>query len=59
MLTKIIAQIFLIATSVLMSVLVMEYGWGLKPLSWGWIIGVGFGVQLLIQMLIEATKGAK
>lgn len=59
MLTRMIAQIFLIATSVLMSVLVMEYGWGLKPLSWGWIIGVGFGVQLLIQMLVEATKEKK
>lgn len=30
-----------------MGILVMLYGWGLQPVSWGWIIGGGIGGSLL------------
>ncbi len=30
-----------------LSVLVMIHGWGLQPQSWWWIIGVGFGFNVI------------
>jgi len=36
---KVIASFILFLTIIAASVLSMIYGWGLKPKSWGWIIG--------------------
>lgn len=41
---------------VLSSILVMMYGWGLQPRSWGWIIGVGFFVQVALRGLSDAVS---
>ena len=30
-----------------LSILVMIYGWGLQPVSWGWILGGGLVSALL------------
>ena len=36
----------------ILSILVMIYGWGLEPQSWWWIIGIGSGGQLVAQIVI-------
>ena len=38
-----------------MSILVMLFGWGLEPASWGWIIGGGL-VSVLIGSLFSLIK---
>lgn len=34
------------------SICVMMYGWGLRPKSWFWIIGMGIFVQLFAYIII-------
>jgi hypothetical protein len=48
MFAKFIANTALVAASIVLSILVMIHGWGLQPRSWGWIIGIGFGVQVVV-----------
>jgi hypothetical protein len=37
---------------ILASVLTQAKGWGLQPVSWGWIIGCGFFVSLFAKVLL-------
>jgi len=37
-------------------VLVMVYGWGLHPQSWGWIIGGGVAVPVIARLAIACAK---
>lgn len=55
--SKVICIFFAMFLTVILSIMVMIKGWGLEPQSWGWIIGVGFGAQLVIQLLVEIVKG--
>jgi hypothetical protein len=41
--SKLLSYMFLLCVMVGLSVLVMMYGWGLKPQSWWWIIGGDHG----------------
>lgn len=54
--TKFLANVLLIALSIGTQILVMEYGWGLCPRSWGWIIGVGFFVTVFLYALRDAVN---
>jgi len=55
MFARFIARVAIMCFAVWMSVLVMQNGWGLKPLSWWWIIGVGIGAQLLAMVMLKLT----
>lgn len=37
-------------------ILVMIYGWGLTPVSWGWIIFGNIGIVLMAAILQTAAK---
>jgi len=51
MINKILALLFVLSVAVGLSVLVMIYGWGLTPVSWWWIIGVGVFGQVFMKMV--------
>lgn len=53
-LTKFLALLFTTALLVGNGVLVMVYGWGLKPQSWWWIVGGGVVAQTALRVI--ATK---
>lgn len=40
-------------------ILVMLYGWGVRPEGWRWIIGGGVGIQLLAQIFIVIGSSEK
>ena len=44
---KAIATILLTGLIILLSVEIMQRGWGIEPLSWSWIIGGYVGVLVL------------
>ena len=44
---KLIASLGLFVLSVAVSIFILMNGWGLKPASWGWILG-GAGFQMLV-----------
>ena len=48
---KAIATIFVIFMLVAMQIVVMIYGWGLEPKSWGIIIGVGFFGTIIMRLI--------
>ena len=54
MLARLVSTIFILITMVYLNILVSIHGWGLEPKSWGWIIGVGFFVQIFIKFLGDA-----
>jgi len=58
--TKILAQILLFTTSLVINlginILVMIYGWGLKPKSWTWIIVIYLIGQFIAYIFILAGK---
>jgi hypothetical protein len=54
--TKFLANVLLIGLSVSAQIAVMEYGWGLRPRSWGWIIGVGFFATVFLYALRDAVN---
>ena len=56
MVSKFIANIFILALVVGTQITVMIYGWGLKPRSWWWIIGVGFFVNMFLLHVAERLK---
>lgn len=56
MLAKMLAVLFVMTATVTLGVLTMIYGWGLTPESWWWIIGVGFGGQLVLSGLTVLLK---
>ncbi len=47
-LQKFLLGILTIPTFVVIGVLVMIYGWGVEPRSWGWIIGGGVGLNAIV-----------
>jgi hypothetical protein len=56
MLTKLLANILIVAVLVLCNIGVMIYGWGLTPRSWWWIVGVGFFVTVFVNVIWEFLK---
>jgi hypothetical protein len=42
-----------VGLSILLTILVMIYGWGLTPKSWWWIIGIGFFGQVFAQTIVR------
>lgn len=55
--SKFLANVFLICLSVLLQILVMQYGWGLSPRSWWWIIGGGvFGYTVLLALRLALNS---
>lgn len=53
---KLVIQAGAIALSIWLSILVMEHGWGLKPVSWWWIIGVGVAGRFMAEILVQLGK---
>lgn len=49
---KFLALLFLLTLSVLGYIAVMIYGWGLEPVSWFWIIGVGVFFNTFVALVI-------
>lgn len=56
---RFLVGLFALALAITFNVLVMQYGWGLEPRSWGWIIGVGLSGNLVAQVLFEVAKSKK
>jgi len=56
--TKLLALIFVTSLMVGLSVLVMTYGWGLKPQSWWWIIGGGIVGHVVLREIADAVVKA-
>ena len=50
-LRKFLVTVFGLSLAVLLSILVLIYGWGLEPKSWWWIIGVGVFGQIMAQVI--------
>jgi hypothetical protein len=58
--TKFLSYVFLTILTVAISVSVMMFGWGLRPVSWGWIIGMGvFGNIAVHGLLMSIGKEDK
>jgi predicted membrane protein len=55
-LRKIIISLVSISVAIWLSVLAMVHGWGLEPQSYWWIIGVGFGAQVLLRITERIVK---
>lgn len=53
---KLVIQCFAIALCIVLGVLVMIKGWGLEPVSWWWIIGVGVFGRIAAEMLVMLGK---
>lgn len=45
--TKFLLSLIGYGLAIGIGILVMMFGWGLEPASWGWIIGGGIGGSLL------------
>jgi len=56
---KLIAVLALCVIAWGISILVMMYGWGLEPKSWGWIIGAGIAGQVIIHTMQAIAKEVK
>lgn len=53
---KILVSLFSTVVLFALSICVMIFGWGLKPVSWGWVIWGSIGavfVTALIQVLCD------
>jgi len=48
--------IFGVCLTIITSIAVMIKGWGLKPCSWWWIIGVYLIGTTIAQILVEVGK---
>ncbi len=48
---KLLALLLVLSVSVALSILVIIYGWGLEPKSWGWIVGVGVFMQVFMKII--------
>ncbi len=48
MFTALIALAAWFGVTLALHVAVLIYGWGLDPVSWGWIVGGGFFGQILM-----------
>lgn len=47
LMTKFLLSLIGFGIAIGLGILVMIYGWGLQPVSWGWIVGGGVGSALL------------
>ena len=56
MAAKVIAGIFGFILSLIISILVMIYGWGLQPKNWAWIILGGCIIRIIIEVMTELAK---
>lgn len=54
---KFIAVTAIWALAVIIGILVMMYGWGLKPVSWGWIIFGGVFGRIMSEIIGIISKG--
>ena len=59
MFAKAVAGVFGFVLTIIISIAVMMYGWGLEPKSWWWIIGGGVGLRLLVSALEMIAKNEK
>jgi RsiW-degrading membrane proteinase PrsW (M82 family) len=48
--------IFGIIIGMVVSIIVMIKGWGVKPQSWWWIIGVNLIGHIIAQTIVEIAK---
>ena len=55
-LRRLLIFLFGVATAIILSILVMIHGWGLEPVSYWWIIGVGVFLQIFLKVLTEIMK---
>lgn len=55
-LQKFITVMLLFGIGLLLSIIVMMYGWGLEPQSWWWIIGGGIGLRLIVEAMTSISK---
>ena len=55
MISKGILSILLLVIIAIISILTMIYGWGLEPVSWGWIIGAALA-QFVIMGIVALIK---
>lgn len=56
MASKVVATIFGFILCLIISILVMIYGWGLEPKSWFWIIVGGVVVRGIIGLMEAISK---
>ena len=56
MFAKFIALLSMLALSITITVAVMIKGWGLEPVSWWWIVGVGYFGHLAVLLGLERMK---
>lgn len=52
---KILAMGFVLFLGFIVGILVMIYGWGLIPMSWGWIIS-GYFISIFLLILMKAIE---
>lgn len=45
--TKFLLSLIGFLISIALGIAIMINGWGLEPVSWGWIVGGGVGASLL------------
>jgi len=45
-----------IAIGITFSILVMIHGWGLKPVSYVWIIGIGLLAQITSVLMVDVGR---
>jgi hypothetical protein len=56
-LASFLLSVFGIAIIILFNILVMINGWGLSPVSYKWIIGVGLVANIFAILVIDIAKG--
>jgi hypothetical protein len=59
MFSKAIAVVFGFILTIIISIAVMIYGWGLEPKSWSWIVGGGVGLRFMVSLLEAIAKKEK
>lgn len=59
MLARVIARMFIMATTLAVTVCVQIYGWGLTPKSWWWIVGAGYFLNLFLWVMLSLVDVKK
>jgi len=54
--SSIIISLILYILAIVIGIQTMIHGWGLTPVSWGWVIGAGIFGQFMIIILQALTK---
>jgi len=50
-LEKLLANVFVITLLVCMNIAVNIWGWGLRPRSWWWILGIGWAATMFVHQI--------